>query len=113
MPPNHAAYEERFTPSIARICGSRLYGSICVSDRREDAIMRFAPETSPPELKATRTESSMPNRKNAVMTDNNVRNVRVLLRNNAAQIRCRYFMRCPPGGLRVRGVRGLFDEGAL
>src|SRR5687768_15232508 len=94
MPPNQAAYVERFTPSMDAICGDRLYGSICVIDRREATTMRLAPVTSPPELKATRTESSMPNRKKAAVTDSNVSNVRVLLRNSAAQMRCRYFMVC-------------------
>src|SRR5207342_2576541 len=92
MPPNQAANVDCFTPGMVRICASRLRGSICVSDRREEVTMRLAPDTSPPELKATRTESSMPNRKKAVTTDSNVRNVRVLLRNSAAQMRCKYFI---------------------
>src|SRR5262249_53586502 len=41
---------------------------------------------------ATRTESSMPKSRKAVTTERSVNSVRVLLRNSAAQIRCRYFM---------------------
>src|SRR5207342_3261528 len=113
MPPNHAAYDDFFTPGIARICGSSEYGSICVSDRRDEAIMRLAPVTLPPELKATRTESSMPNRKKAVITENSVRNVRVLLRNSAAQIRWKYFIASSRAGSGVVGVHGLLDQVAL
>ena len=87
MPPNHAAYEAFFTPGVACICGSRLYGSICVIDSRDATIRRFAPLTAPPELNATRTESSMPNSRNAVTTDNSVNSVRVLLRNSADRTR--------------------------
>jgi hypothetical protein len=41
----------------------------------------------------------MPNRKNAVMTENRVRNVRVWLRNSAAQMRCRYFIAVSSGAV--------------
>ena len=87
MPPNHAAKAAFFTPGTARICSVRLYGSICVIDSRDIVTMRLAPATSPPELNATRTESSIPNNKNAAVTDSKVSKVRVLLRNSAAQIR--------------------------
>src|SRR6478672_5118423 len=113
MPPNHAANVDCFTPGMVRICASRLCGSICVSDRREEVTMRLAPDTSPPELKATRTESSMPNRKKAVITENSVRNVRVLLRNSAAQIRWKYFIASSRAASGVVGVHGLLDQVAL
>src|SRR4249919_3427312 len=108
MPPNQAAYVAFFTPGVASICCSRLYGSICVIDRREATTSRFAPATLPPELNATRTESSIPNSRNAATTDNNVSDVRVLLRNNAAQTRWKYFIASLPSG-----VLQLFDQVAL
>src|SRR6478735_12349234 len=114
MPPNQAAYDDFCTPLVDWICEYRLYGSICVIDRREATTMRLAPVTLPPELKATRTESSIPNSRNAVTTDSSVRNVRVLLWDSAAQIRCRYFMRVAPrspasGRLHLLDQRALFE----
>src|SRR4051794_8013977 len=74
--------------------------------------MRLAPVTLPPELKATRTESSMPNSRNAVTTDSSVSNVRVLLRSSAARIRCMYFM-CVAPRSPASGRLRLLDERAL
>src|SRR5690349_16141345 len=92
MPPNQAAYAVFFTPGVDWICGSRLYGSICVIDSRDATTRRSAPAMLPPLLKATRTESSRPNSRNAAITDSKVREVRVLLRNSADQMREKYFM---------------------
>src|SRR5690606_22002413 len=59
-----------------------------------------------PESNAVRTASSMPNSRNAATIDTRVSTVRVLRRNSAAQIRCRYFMT-------ASSRRGRFDERAL
>lgn|SRR5690349_21322404 len=112
MPPNQVAYEAFFTPGTLSICDCSRYGSDEVIDSFEVVMRRLVPATFALELNATRTESSMPNSRNAVTTDSSVRKVRVLLRNSAAQIRCRYFIsassrmfpspargrRCPKGG---------------
>lgn len=96
MPPNHIAEVTSRTPGTLRICGSRLIGSDWVIDRREATTKRFTPLTLPPEVKATRTESSMPNSRNAATTDSKVNKVRVLLRNNCAHTSQRYFMAALP-----------------
>src|SRR5690606_27043352 len=79
-------------PGTASICGSRLIGSDWVIDSREATTSRLAPSTLPPELNATRTESSIPNSRNAATTDSRVSRVRVLLRNSCAQISEKYFI---------------------
>src|SRR3990167_9235656 len=109
MPPNQAAYVAFFTPGVDSMRVSRLYGSICVIDRREATTRRSAPATLPPELNATRTESSRPNSRNAATTDSSVSSVRVLLRNSADQINEKYFMSASGS---VRGGRGV-DQFAL
>src|SRR5690606_38606030 len=84
-----------------------LTGSDWVIDSREATTSRFAPSTLPPELNATRTESSIPNSRNAATTDNSVSRVRVLLRNSWAQISERYFISVSSGSLPCEGRGGL------
>src|SRR5689334_3469689 len=73
-------------------------GKVSMKDSFEPVCSRLAPAALLPTLaKLVRTPSSMPNSRNAVRIDTSVRMVRVLRRNSAAQIRCRYFMRASSG----------------
>src|SRR5690606_15330707 len=77
---------------------------VWVMDSREPTISRLAPATLlPPLAKATRTESSMPNSRNAVTMDSRVNRVRVRLRNSWAHINEKYFMAHRPAHDRARG----------
>ena len=63
-----------------------------LAEARAREVFKDLRGSLPPELNATRTESSIPNRRNAATTDSRVSRVRVLLRNSWAQISERYFM---------------------
>src|SRR5690606_1530992 len=77
---------------------------VWVMDSREPTISRLAPATQlPPLAKATRTESSMPNSRNAVTMDSRVNRVRVRLRNSCAHINEKYFMAHRPAHHRAGG----------
>src|ERR1700729_380546 len=69
-----------------------------MKDSFEPVCRRCAPiALLPASSKPVRTASSMPNSRNAAMIDTSVRMVRILRRNSAAQIRCRYFMATSSG----------------
>ncbi len=59
---------------------------------RELTTRRLTPAADGGALNAERTASSMPNSRKAASTESSVKIVRVLRRNNAAQIRWKYFM---------------------
>src|SRR5215472_5576012 len=69
---------------MASSFGTMLRGSAVVNDTRAWTNSRVAPTKSAPELKMVLTDCSSPNSRNAMITDNRVRIVRVRLRNRLA-----------------------------
>src|SRR5271170_6734177 len=72
-----------------------LTGKAWVKDTRACVIRRVAPTKSAPALNMEFTDCNRPNSTNAMITDSNVRMVRVRLRNRFAMTKPLLVMDCP------------------